>query len=210
MDLCRESKRTKDNSKQQSYKIEHAQLSGAQCTLTQVATEAMFRLRWLAPLQRLADAHPRFYIGFGFLFLGVPSLACYFILDPQSDAIGICNLVLNSAMCIMMFGFLSSRRYGLDRVAAKHVLLSFRFGIFVALLATEVVLSARRVYKFRKHNTVVFANALENILYCICILLDCSPHLPQSVQICLSVDLRTSTHQKIYFLNISAGGMVLF
>ena len=145
----------------------------------------MFRLRWLAPLQRLADSHPRLFMVSGFLFLGVPCLACYIFLNE-----GISTLVLNSAMCIMMFGFLSSRRYGLDRVAAKHVMMSFRFGIFVLLSAGQVALSVRRVYTLNRHITFVVANTLVNILYCLCILLDCSPHLPQSVQIFLSVDPR--------------------
>jgi len=46
----------------------------------------------------------------------------------------------------MAFGFLSSKRYGLDRVAVKHVALSFRFAIFVTLLATDVALYIREVY----------------------------------------------------------------
>jgi hypothetical protein len=147
----------------------------------------VFDVRWLRPLQRLADTNPRFYIGFGSFFFGVPSVACFIILKDQSELRGILNLVLNFLMCIMMLSFLSSKRYGLDRVAAKHVLLSFRFVVIVVLLATDVTLSVLRVYKFGRHPTLSVANALAGLVFSMCMLLDCSPHLPASAQIFLSV-----------------------
>jgi hypothetical protein len=91
-------------------------------------------------------------------------------------------------LCIMTLGFLSSKRYGLDRVAVKHVALSFRFAIFVTLLATNVALSSREVYTIEKHPLTVVAYALSTLLFCLCILLDCSPHLPPWVQIFISVN----------------------
>jgi hypothetical protein len=91
-------------------------------------------------------------------------------------------------MCIMAVGFLSGKRYGLDRVAVKHVALSFPFAIFVTLLATDVALSSREVYTIDKHPLTVVACALSTLLFCLCILLDCSPHLPPSVQIFTSVN----------------------
>jgi hypothetical protein len=90
-------------------------------------------------------------------------------------------------MCIMMLSFLSSKRYGLDRVAAKHVVLSFRFVVIVVLLATDVTVSVLRVYKFGRHPTLSVANALAGLVFSMCMLLDCSPHLPASAQIFLSV-----------------------
>ncbi len=96
-----------------------------------------FDLRLLGPLQRLADAHPRLYIVFMFFFLAVPAIVCTIVFSAQSQARGVSNVVLSFMLCIMSFGFLSSKRYGLDRVAVKHVALSFRFAIFVTLLATD-------------------------------------------------------------------------
>jgi hypothetical protein len=147
-----------------------------------------FDLRLLRPLQRLADVHPRLYIGFGFFFLAVPSIVCTIVFSAQSQARGISTFVLNFMMFSIMLGFLSSKRYGLDRVAVKHVALSFRFAIFVALLATDVALSSREVYTIDRHPMAVVAYALSTLLFCLCILLDCSPHLPPWVQILISVN----------------------
>jgi hypothetical protein len=147
-----------------------------------------FDLRLLGPLQRLADAHPQLYIGFMFFFLAVPSIVCVIVFSVQSQARGISTFVLNFMMCIMTLGFMSSKRYGLDRVAVKHVALSFRFAIFVTLLATNVALNIREVYTIDQHPLSVVANALLSLLFCLCILLDCSPHLPPWVQIFISVN----------------------
>jgi hypothetical protein len=148
-----------------------------------------FDLRWLRPLQRLADAHPRLYIGFMFFFLAVPGFVCSTIVfSAQSQARGISTFVFISMLCIMKLGFLSSKRYGLDRVAVKHVALSFRFAIFVTLLATDVALSIRDVYTIDKHPLLVVALAFSSLFFCLCILLDCSPHLPPWVQIFISVN----------------------
>jgi hypothetical protein len=91
-------------------------------------------------------------------------------------------------LCIMVLGFLSSKRYGLDRVAAKHVALSFRFAIFVTLLATDLALSTRDVYTIDKHPLSAVSTAFNSLFFCLCILLDCSPHLPPWVQIFISVN----------------------
>jgi hypothetical protein len=146
-----------------------------------------FDLRWLRPLQRLADAHPRLYTGFGFCFLGIPSIVFSIVFNSKSHARS-SNVVLNVLMCIMAFGFMSGKRYGLDRVAIKHVALSFRFAIFVTLLATDVALSLRDANTVDNHPTVSVASAFVALFFCLCILLDCSPHLPPSVQIYISVN----------------------
>jgi hypothetical protein len=166
-------------------------------------------LRWLRPLQRLADAHPRHYIGFAVFVLAVPAFACDFLLRGQTR--GISTLVFLFCICIMMFGFLSSKRYGLDRVAVKHVALSFRFAVFVTLLATIVALNIREVYTIDKPPTYVVGIAFSALFFCLCILLDCSPHVPPSVQIYISVRARTNCEMQCCVrvcLNISAGWMV--
>jgi hypothetical protein len=149
----------------------------------------------LVPLQRLADAHPRLYIGFMFFFLAVPSIVFAIVFSVQSQARGISTLVLNSMLCIMAFGFLSSKRYGLDRVAVKHVALTFRFAIFVTLLATDFALVIRQVYTSDSHPELVVASAFSSLFFCLCILLDCSPHLPPWVQIFISVEACNVAYQ---------------
>jgi hypothetical protein len=147
-----------------------------------------FDMRLLGPLQRLADAHPRLYVGFMFFFLAVPGFVCTIVFSEQSPARGISTSVCTFMLCIMMVSFISSKRYGLDRVAVKHVALSFRFAIFVTLLATGVALSIREVYTIDLHPLSVVASTFLALLFCLSILLDCSPHLPPSVQIFISVN----------------------
>jgi hypothetical protein len=154
-----------------------------------------FDLRWLRPLQRLADAHPLCYVALGFVFLGVPSVVCAIVFTVQSRARGASNLVFNFFICIMMLGFLSSKRNGLDRVAVKHVAQSFRIAIFFALFAAEVALNIRQVYKFDMHPTEVVASALARLIFCMCIVLDCSPHLSSSAQVLFSVNARVAAHR---------------
>jgi hypothetical protein len=152
-------------------------------------------LRWLRPLQRLADAHPRLYFGFGFSLLSVPGIVCSIIFSVQSQASGISDLVSTSILCILMFGFLFSKRYGLDRVAVKHVALSFRFAIYVTLLATDVALNIREVCTIDKHPLVDVADAFAMLLFCLCILLPSSAavgadfYFGKCLQCCVSVVL---------------------
>jgi hypothetical protein len=120
----------------------------------------------------------------------VPSIACNILLNGQSR--GITTLVMNICICITMFGFLSSKRYGLDRVAVKHVVLSFRFAIFVTLRAIDFALNIREVYTINLHPANVVAAAFRALFFFLCILLDCSPHLPPSAQIFVSVRALTN------------------
>jgi hypothetical protein len=151
-----------------------------------------FDLRLLRPLQRLVDAHPRYYAGFGFFCLVVPCIACNIYICLRGQAARIFFLVLNFCLCIMVFVLLSSKRYGLDRVAAKHVTLSFRFAIIVTLLATDTALYIRAQYTFGAVSLIIYLCSIicRNILFLLCILLECSPHLPPSVQIYISVRAR--------------------
>jgi hypothetical protein len=169
----------------------------------------VFDMIWLRPLQRLADAHPRFYVGFGICFLAVPNFYCLFIFTNETR--GVSTLVLTMLVCIMMVGFLSSKRYGLDGVAAKHVVLSFRFAVLVALLATDTALYARRVYTIGEHPTVAVSNAFKGLAFCLFVLLDCSPHLPALAQIFISVNARKVVVLQFYFPQHLAGRcLVLF
>jgi hypothetical protein len=168
----------------------------------------VFDLRWLRPLKRLADAHPRFYVGFILCFLAVPSISCLFVFRGQSQSRGISVSVLNLLICIMMAGFLSSKRYGLDRVAAKHVALSFRFAVIVALLATDVALFARTIDTIGSHPTVAVISVFVGLFFCLCVLLDCSPQLPPSFQIFFSVSAHSDACLRVRLLNPSAGRMV--
>jgi hypothetical protein len=175
-----------------------------------------FNFRWLRPLQRLADAHPRLYFGFVFLFLAVPSFVFGNILSGQnqSEARGILLLVSYFLLCIFTSGFLCSKQCALDRVAVKHIALSFRFGIYVIyffmLLASNVAHRILRPHGYTSHThpTTVVASAFGDMLFCLLILLDCSPHLPTSFQTYVSVMLAVA-HQRICLLNISAGCMVV-
>jgi hypothetical protein len=165
-----------------------------------------FDFRWLQPLQRLADVHPRFYVGFIVFFLAVPSFACSFTLGQEAS--GISNTFLNFCMCIMAFGGLSSKRIGLDRIAVKHVALSFRFSFLVTMLAAKIALFIRGAYQNGAHPATVVASALVVLLFCLCILLDCSPHLPPIVQIFVSVNDHSIAYQKGCLLSTFAGYMV--
>jgi hypothetical protein len=175
-----------------------------------VLARPAFGLRWLAPLQRLADAHPRIFGGCSFVFFAVPSFLVRAFLRGQAK--GILYLVLNIVILMMVLGFLSSKRYNLDRVAAKHVLLSFRFLIIAFLLAVDIFLSIRELFTSNKQITEVIASALSLLCFCLCILMDCSPHLPPAVQIFISVYVRNAcnlTYRSVCLLSISAGRMVL-
>jgi hypothetical protein len=140
-----------------------------------------FRLKYLRPLQRLADAHPKMYIGFMFCFLGLPAIAVERFVDgPERGAL---LLVLNSSLVIWALGYLSSKRYGLDQVAAKHVALSFRFATCVALVAGWIALNVRR----EPYPARIISVVMVCFFFLECALLDCSPHTPASIQICITV-----------------------
>jgi hypothetical protein len=165
-----------------------------------------FDLRCLRYLQRLADAHPRMYIGCAFL-IGVTSVVYSIAFGVKSGVRGV-SFVLNFIVFVLCVGFLSSQRYGLDRVAVKHVVLSFRFAIFFVLLAADVALYTRQVYTSGVHPTSVAAYAFAVMFFFLCILLDCSPHLPPYVQIYISVSACYVVLHRACFLSISAGCMV--
>jgi hypothetical protein len=85
-------------------------------------------------------------------------------------------------MVIILLAYLSSKSYGLDRVAAKYVALSFRFVTCAVLGAVFIVLEILSV-----HPTRAAASAVLILLFLTCSLLDCSPHTPASSQIFITV-----------------------
>jgi hypothetical protein len=176
-----------------------------------------FNLRCLRPLQRVAQAHPKFYFIFMFSILSLPAIALSRFLNAQSR--GISCFVLNCAMVVATLGFISSKRYNLDRVAVKQVVLSFRFGVFVVLLAQWIMLDTRRAYlvihKMNESNhgydtTPWDVAAIVNLmgLFFTSVILDCSPHLPAIVQILLTVSAQNAAESQIPVLKLPAGWMV--
>jgi hypothetical protein len=169
-----------------------------------------FGLRWLRPLQRLADAHPKFYVGTMLCFLALPSIIVAIVFEQQDQVRGIANLILTSILCVATLGFLSSRRYCLDRVAAKHVAQSFRFAICVTLLLTDIALNIRLACTRDSQPSWVAASALATLLFCLSIMLDCCPHLPPSVQMFTSVNACNAARATAWnLLTLFAGWMVV-
>jgi hypothetical protein len=158
-----------------------------------VLARPAFNLRYLKPLQRLADANPKLYLGFVFLFLALPCIT-FNIIFGEGQVRGISTLVFIFFVFIATLAFISSNRNGLDQVAVKHVLCSFRFAIITTLLAMDVALSIRLVYTRDKHPTQVAAYAVTCTFFCLCILMDCSPHLPPAAQISVSVNTHKVSH----------------
>jgi hypothetical protein len=144
-----------------------------------------FDISFMRPLQRIADATPKSYISFMIIVLVIPSFACSVFLSDQAR--GISTLLLNSCYLIMLLGLLSSRRYCLDRIAVKHVALSFRFAACVALCAWWCALNIRESIEKSTHPTRPAAGAILIVIFLFCLLLDCSPQVPSSLQISLTV-----------------------
>jgi hypothetical protein len=152
-----------------------------------------FDLRWLRPLQRVADAHTKIYISILVGCFAVPSFVCLIFLNGEVR--GIVCLILNSACLIMILGFFSSKQYNLDKEAVKHVALSFRFAIIAALLVLSIVFSSRRAYIATGANvigykTTFWDSSALSVFFCIILLFmlfDCIPQLPALVQIVVTV-----------------------
>jgi hypothetical protein len=151
-------------------------------------------MRWLRPLQRLADANTKLYFSIGVGCFGVPSFFLSFFLN--GEARGIVCLLLNSVCLVMILGFFSSKQYNPDKEAVKHVALSFRFAIIAALLVFFIILHIRRAYVvaftsnvFEDRTTFWDPPALS-VFFCIMLLFmlfDCIPQLPALAQILMTV-----------------------
>lgn len=165
-----------------------------------------FEFKCLRPLQRIAEAHPKRYFSFGFFFLGVPSFLLYSLLERRMREIII--IALNASIFIAILAFISGRRYNLDRVAAKQVALSFRFAIYCVLVSQWIALDARRAYLVLNEGQTgnygttfldVAAVAVLAICFCVCLLLDCSPNLPVTVQFFVTVSVHNLVRQQMSY-----------
>jgi hypothetical protein len=174
-----------------------------------------FDLRFLQPLHFIVDAHPKIYCGFLFFCLAVPSMSFSILLQPQIR--GIPTLFFNTALVICILGFLSSKKYNLDKIAVKQVVLSFRFPIFVVLLSQWIALDARRAFLVLNEGPEsmyymtpwdVAAVTMLCLLFCLCLLFDCSPHLPAAIQILTTVRACKIALHQIESLMSRAGWMV--
>ena len=175
----------------------------------------IFDLRFLRPLQRFAQAHPKFHFSFSFFFLVLPSIACSIFVAP--DIRGIPTLFLNFAYFVALLAFLSSKRYNLDRVAVRQLVLSFRFGIFIVLLSQWIFLETRRAYLRYHEGQVslyvstpwsVAAICVAVLFFVLCLLLDCSPHLPATSQIILTVSACSFSSRTLAPFTVLADRMV--
>ena len=151
-------------------------------------------MRWLRPLQRLADANTKLYFSILVGCFGVPSLVCSIVLNVEAR--GIVCLILNSVCLVMLLGFFSSKQYNLDKEAVKHVALSFRFAIIVALLVFRIFLSIRRAYVFatgadafgyRSNFWDTSAFSVFLFFFLFSMLFDCIPQLPALAQTLVTV-----------------------
>ncbi len=151
-----------------------------------------FDIRCLRPLQRLADAHPKMYCSFGFFVFAIPATACNMLMwsftsDDSIQILSSCIVFLNSGMLVMALGYVSSRQHGLDRVAVKHVASSFRFLTCGGLLVGAIVLQTRFYLALNVHPMRAVAFLIICLFFLASLLLDCSPNLPASIQIFITV-----------------------
>jgi hypothetical protein len=150
------------------------------------AKRPAFHLKCLRPLQRLADRYPIAYFTFVFGFVAVPNIALNISLRSpfQKDVIA---LVLNTIIVTCCMGFLSCKRYNLDKFAVKHVALSFRFLITAALLLYYLALQCRRMYIGQTSPMQPVAIALLLVFFFQTSLFECSPHFPPLCQFLATV-----------------------
>lgn len=145
----------------------------------------LFRLNCLKPLHRLAHAYPNMYtLANALLMLGSFGLS---FLSYYGQQVEICVAAMNLAVLIIAIGYFSSPHHNLDRVAAKHVVLSFRFAFCVVLSLVWLVLYFRFAYLGRLSFWMWAAILVIVQLLFLCLLVDCSPRVSVFVQICISV-----------------------
>lgn len=141
-------------------------------------------------LQRLADAFPNYM---GFVFFIFSSLAFLFARiwtgDSKQQHRGIATLACNCFIFIAIFGFCTSKRYNFDRVAAKHVVSSFRFVVCATLLLMFVALESRNAHLNRESPYEAASCTVLALVFCATALFDCSPQFPVPSQIFISVRL---------------------
>jgi hypothetical protein len=148
-------------------------------------TRPLLQLPLLRLLHAFADAHANLYIAV-ITLLGLGSFMCQTLLGTN-DQKGQACLVLNSAAFVLSLGFISSKRYALDKVAAKQIMFSFRFVIVSLFLAAMIALGSFLSHRGITSPWQTSAGAVFALIFLICVLLDCSPNLPAFAQTCISV-----------------------
>lgn len=179
-----------------------------------VLARPAFDVSWLRPLQRAADLHPVLYLNICFWVLVVPSILSAIFISVQFR--GVVTFVLNFSAAIVLLGFLSSKRFNLDRVAVKHVASSFRFVVTVVLIVQGIALYVRRAILtatqgnssyYQKTPWTPAAVAAGALCFCQCALLDCSPHFPAIGQTFVTVTALELALLTLVF-NLHAGCVV--
>jgi hypothetical protein len=145
----------------------------------------LLNLTFLRPLHRLADIHTNYYV-LSITLLGVCSFLCQTLLS-DNDARGQASLCFNFAVFVLSMGFISSKRNNLDKVAAMHVISSFRFLLVSLFLLSMIALSSRTSFIGTTSPWQTLSAVVLSLIFLVCALLDCSPHLPPFSQTCISV-----------------------
>jgi hypothetical protein len=148
----------------------------------------VFKLKYPQSLQWFVAAFPNCL---GFAFFIFSSLAFLFARiwsgTSEQDKKGSATLACNFAIFVAIIVFFSSSRYNLDRVAAKHVVSSFRFVACAVLLMMFVALEWRKAHIGDDSYYETASIAVLSLVFCATALLDCSPHFPMPSQIFISV-----------------------
>jgi hypothetical protein len=145
----------------------------------------LLNLTFLRPLHRLADLHTNYYILL-ITLLGFSSFLCQTLLS-DNDARGQASLCFNFAVFVLSMGFISSKRNNLDKVAASHVISSFRFLLVTLFLLSMIALSSRTSFIGITSPWQTLSAVVLSLIFLVCALLDCSPLLPPFSQTCISV-----------------------
>ena len=141
----------------------------------------LFRIKFPNVIVRFVESHTNTY--FCVLFIvALVSLDCS-QLEPTDTA----TLVLNIIVIYGFLGFLSSKRYNIDSIAVKRVSSSFRFVCICALVLSYATLDVYLSYLRQRSPQAAAATIIMMVLFILCLLFDCSPNLPTTVQTAISV-----------------------
>jgi len=141
----------------------------------------LFRIKFPGAMVRFAESHGNLYMCV-VCVVGLVSLTCAVLELTRTAA-----LVLNVIVMLGLLGFLSCKRHNIDSVAAKHVSTSFRFVCICLLLLFYAALEVRLLYLGQRSLQRVAALIIMFMIFILCLLIDCSPNLPTTVQTAVSV-----------------------
>jgi hypothetical protein len=149
----------------------------------------LFGIKGLRPLHRLADAHPLWYLAAVVLliFSSVASVVLQGANIISGSDGGIASLALNTSALVGLIGFMSCRSQNIDKSAAKHIALSFRYIYCAVLYACWIALDGREAVMGTRSPWQVSSRAVGSLLFFLCIMLDCSTRLSAVAQFLLSV-----------------------